>query len=373
MSERNWKYKKVSELTKVINGLWTGKKPPFINIAVIRNTNFTKDCALNLSNVAYIDVEERHFATRKLLKGDIIIEKSGGSEKQPVGRPILFDIEEGNYSFSNFTFVLRIIDQNVISPSFLQKALYSMYRKGVTCNMQSKTTGLHNLDLKAYNNILIPIPTIQEQTSIVSELDSIIETIFMLQQQLKDLDTLSISLYYHMFGEEVAIENKWGKCCVGDIYKFQYGKGNNIPEDKGDYPCYGSNGIVGHHTTYNNEDAPIIGHIGAYAGIVNWGYGKHYVTYNGVMCNLKDKRFNPTYGYFLLKSQNYLNMAKRGGAQPFVSYDLLEYPKVYIPPFSLQNIFAEIITKIEESKFSINKQIKELQILYSSRMQYWFD
>jgi type I restriction enzyme S subunit len=34
---------------------------------------------------------------------------------------------------------------------------------------------------------------------------------------------------------------------------------------------YGSNGIVGTHNEYNSEDSPVIGHIGAYAGIVNWG------------------------------------------------------------------------------------------------------
>ena len=221
--------------------------------------------------------------------------------------------------------------------------------------------------------IPVPIPSTETQNFIVSELDALNDSITMLHQQVKDLDALAQSLFYDMFGEDKAVENKWEKCCVGDIYKFQYGKGNNIPEDKGDYPCYGSNGIVGHHTEYNSENAPIIGHIGAYAGIVNWGYGKHYVTYNGVICNLKDKRFNPIYGFFLLKSQDYLNMAKRGGAQPFVSYDLLENPKVFIPPVSLQNDFSNIIIKLEESKSFINKQVNELQTLLASRMQYWFD
>jgi type I restriction enzyme S subunit len=67
---------------------------------------------------------------------------------------------------------------------------------------------------------------------------------------------------------------------LGEIYKFQYGKGNTIPTLGGDYPVYGSNGIVGTHNEFNSEDSPVIGHIGAYAGIVNWGKGKHFVTYN---------------------------------------------------------------------------------------------
>ena len=90
--KQGWEIKRLGDVCNVLNGLWIGKKEPFINICVIRNTNFTKDCKLNLDNVAYIDAEAKQFASRKLLVGDIIVEKSGGSEKQPVGRVVLFDI-----------------------------------------------------------------------------------------------------------------------------------------------------------------------------------------------------------------------------------------------------------------------------------------
>ena len=105
-----WEIKKLGDICDVLNGLWTGKKEPFINICVIRNTNFTKDCKLNLDDAAYIDVEVKQFSTRKLQVGDIIIEKSGGSEKQPVGRVVLFDIQDGDYSFSNFTSTIEIVN-----------------------------------------------------------------------------------------------------------------------------------------------------------------------------------------------------------------------------------------------------------------------
>ena len=70
-----------------LGGLWTGKNPPFKLVKVIRNTNFTMQGELNLDNVAEIQVEENAFVKRKLQKGDIIIEKSGGSQTQAVGRP----------------------------------------------------------------------------------------------------------------------------------------------------------------------------------------------------------------------------------------------------------------------------------------------
>ena len=218
-----------------------------------------------------------------------------------------------------------------------------------------------------------PVPPFSEQQRIVSELDLLSSIIEKKKAQLKEYDQLAQSIFYDMFGEEKAIKCNWEKCRVGDIYRFQYGKGNNIPEDKGDYPCYGSNGVVGHHITFNSEDAPIIGHIGAYAGIVNWGKGKHYVTYNGVICKLIDDCNNPVYGYYMLKSQDYLTMAKRGGAQPFVSYDLLEEPTTYIPPLSLQQSFAEKIEAIEKQKELIMQSLTEMESLYNSRIDFWFN
>ena len=90
------------------NGLWKGKKPPFITSLVIRNTNFTKSGKIDYSDVAILDVEQRQFEQRKLVKGDIIIERSGGGPKQPVGRVAFFENEEGNYSYSNFTSRIRV-------------------------------------------------------------------------------------------------------------------------------------------------------------------------------------------------------------------------------------------------------------------------
>ena len=196
----------------------------------------------------------------------------------------------------------------------------------------------------------VPIPPIAEQEKIVAELDCLSGIIEKKKQQLKEYDALAQSIFYEMFGEDEGKNNGWTTCQVGDVYKFQYGKGNKIPENKGEYPCYGSNGQVGFHVEYNAEDSPIIGHIGAYAGIVIWASGKHYVTYNGVICNLINKDFDPIYAYHMLKSQNYMEKARGGAAQPFVSYDVLREPIIYVPPLALQQEFA---SKIEATALAL--------------------
>src|SRR6266566_3002884 len=93
-----------AESFQLLNGLWKGKRPPFASAAVIRNTNFADQGSLDLSDVAVLDVEERQLAERRLIPGDVIIERSGGGPKQPVGRVCYFDVSNAHpYSFSNFT------------------------------------------------------------------------------------------------------------------------------------------------------------------------------------------------------------------------------------------------------------------------------
>ena len=133
---------------------------------------------------------------------------------------------------------------------------------------------------------------------------------------------------------------------IGDIYDFQYGTGNNIPTNGGEYPVYGGNGIAGYHYEYNSEDAPVIGHIGAYAGLVQWAKGKHFVTYNGVICKHKNKKVNQRFAYYLLLTQDFLSTQK--GAQPFVSYSSLKAPVVKIPPLEEQQRIVDILDRFDK-------------------------
>lgn len=110
----NWQTKKLGETCDFLSGLWKGKQPPYIKVGIIRNTNFTKDGKLDDTKIAYLDVEKKQFENRKLLYGDIILEKSGGGPKQPVGRVVIFDKKEGDFSFSNFTSAIRIKNKQAL-------------------------------------------------------------------------------------------------------------------------------------------------------------------------------------------------------------------------------------------------------------------
>ena len=393
-----WTYKKLGEICDVINGLWTGEKEPFVNVAVIRNTNFSKDCKLKLDDVAYIDVEAKQFASRKLQCGDIIIEKSGGSEKQPVGRPVLFDIAEGDYSFSNFTSTLRIKEGERINPKFLHICLYSYYLQGVTLKMQSKTTGLHNLDMKAFLRLQIPQLPLETQSRIVSELDLLQSIIDKQKAQLKELDNLAQAVFYDMFGDPVENDKGWEvkklEEIVSDECPISYGivqPGDGVengipvvrPVDMTHTFVY-RQGLK--HTTKEISNSykrtilkwnEILLCVRGTTGLVSLATDelKGCNVNRGVTpieCNAQNDRWFVYFQFLTNAIQLHIAEYTKGIALKQINMkDVREIPFI-VPPLSLQQSFAAKIESIEKQKAAITQSIAETQRLFDYTMDKYF-
>ena len=170
---KGWAIITIESVCENINGLWKGKKEPLVNVGVIRNANFTKDFKLDYSKIEYIDVEQSAFRRRHLKNGDLIVEKSGGSDNHPVGRAILYEGEDAVFSFSNFTMILRIKEGEVLTSRYLFYFLLAEYQKGSMSSMQTQTTGLHNLILEKYLSMSIPLPPFSEQLRITAKIDEV--------------------------------------------------------------------------------------------------------------------------------------------------------------------------------------------------------
>ncbi|WP_368113265.1 restriction endonuclease subunit S [Bacteroides sp. RTP21281st1_E4_RTP21281_210402] len=179
-----WTIATLKDLCENINGLWKGKKEPFVNVGVIRNANFTKDFKLDYTNIEFIDVEQRTFAKRHLINGDLIVEKSGGSDNNPVGRTILYEGESGVFSFSNFTMVLRIRYNDTVLSKYLYYYILAKYQTGAMRLMQTQTTGLHNLILDKFLLMPICLPPLYEQKRIIDRIETIFTTLDAIMESL---------------------------------------------------------------------------------------------------------------------------------------------------------------------------------------------
>ena len=235
-----------TELFGFANGLWKGKKPPYITVKVLRNTNFNNDGTLDLSNVAELDVELNQFEKRKLIPGDIILERSGGGPFQPVGRVVYFNIEEGLYSFSNFTSRIRVENPTKIKPKFLLYSLLNFYNNGGTYELQQKTTGIRNLSFSEYIKISIPIPPLPEQKKIAAVLFRIQQAVETQEKILSSLQELKKSTMEYLFthgtkGEKTKqteigeIPESWDIDSIGNLFDIQQGKSLSAKNQTGKY------------------------------------------------------------------------------------------------------------------------------------------
>lgn len=104
-----------------------------------------------------------------LARGDLLLEKSGGGEHQPVGKVVLFD-EDGLCVPSNFTARLRPTAQVV--PKWLCYAFEACYAAGINRRYIKQSTGLQNLDWNSYAGERIATPSRKRQQEIVRFLDT---------------------------------------------------------------------------------------------------------------------------------------------------------------------------------------------------------
>lgn len=157
---------------------------------------------------------------------------------------------------------------------------------------------------------------------------------------------------------------------MSEIYMFQYGKGNTNPDNGGKYPVYGSNGIIGYYDRFNSEDSPVVGHIGANCGSVVFGHGKHYVTYNGVICKIKPEN-DKWFGYYSLVVSD-LKSRFLGSAQPFISYHVLDRLLIYKPDYETQRKIGRILNNYDRLLESNNRSIKILENIAEDIYRDWF-
>ena len=152
-----------------INGIWGDEPDGKSDVICIRVADF--DRVRNRVRdgdytVRYIPVPQRN--GRLLQSGDLLIEKSGGGDQQPVGAVVLFEYE---FDAVSSNFVARMPVRRGMNPNFLcylHAALYSIRLN--TCSIK-QNTGIQNLDSSAYLDEKIALPPREDQDAIADFLD----------------------------------------------------------------------------------------------------------------------------------------------------------------------------------------------------------
>lgn len=192
-----------------IPGEWGSEPIGVGNALVLRAADFTKDCKLRSDIGAPRNIPIDKLSVRSLKNGDLLIEKSGGSPDQPVGRVALFDRESEHvtYSYSNFLQLLRTVDW--INPRFAHYLMLFCYQQGLVFKYQQQTTGIINLKLEDYlkEKVTIPIsPDVRDKISNV--LYIIDQTIEKTEALIEKYQQIKAGLMHDLFTRGVSAEGK---------------------------------------------------------------------------------------------------------------------------------------------------------------------
>jgi len=141
---------------------------------------------------------------------------------------------------------------------------------------------------------------------------------------------------------------------LGELVEFRNGKLISFRNERGNFPIFGGNGIVGFTDNYNSEDETlVVGRVGAYCGNVFYSKQKCWVTDNAIIGKVQNDN-SPKYLYYLL-SQLGLNNFRGGSSQPLLNQGTLNGIDVEVPSSITQTRIASILSSLDD-KIELNRR-----------------
>ncbi len=379
-----WEIKKLGEVATYVNGYafkpedWVDKGIPIIRIQNLNNPNAPYNCC-------NIEIPSKYIVER----GDILISWSAS-----------LGVYEWMYErgYLNQHIFKVVFDKGNINKYYLKYAVTAKLK-----DMQKQLHGatMKHIVKKDFDNTLIPVPPLSEQERIVEELDCLSGVIEKKKQQLKELDALAQSIFYEMFGNPVENDRGWDVKKLGDCF-YYIKNGANIKQERGakGIPItrietlsggvfnrnrlgYADIQSVEKYSAYVLESGDLLlSHINSktYIGriVVYNKIGDEVIIHGMNLLRLKPyiEIIHPLYMQFYSFTDSFkmqiANRRKDAVNQSSISITDLKTICIVIPPLSLQQQFAEKIEKIEKQKELIRKSIEEVEMLFNSRMDYYF-
>lgn len=382
--------------SELINGEWGSEAQEVLaGVSVLRTTNFTNEGKIDYSEVVKRVIDPFKVQKKKLRPGDIILEKSGGSDHQPVGRVVFFN-DPGEYLCNNFTMVLRV-NQKTFSPRYIFYYMYGLHQKGITQKFQNKTTGIRNLQVKAYLELpfRFAIPTITEQKRIAGILDKVQSLIALQKQQLEKLDLLIKSKFIDMFGDPITNPKNWPIRRMGDVFKITSGGTPSTQEDSywsgGTISWIGSNlcqnvilnkndGQFITENGLNNSSAKILPVGTVLIALVGATIGKTALLNFSTTTNQnvaavwvsKNKSYDSLFIFYFIQGLYDLFMRIGSGKFKMANLQFINNLPIFNVSVSLQTQFANFVKSVEQQKEVFTTRLSHLETLYKSLMQEYF-
>lgn len=392
--KQDWKYTKLSDVCHITSGytpksneLLTNGDIPYYKVADM-NT---------IGNEVYLDYTQLYKNTpcKTFAKGSIVFPKNGAAiatnKKRVLKHESIVDLNTAAATFTNEV-------NNIFGYYWFKNIDFKNFTRG---------GALPTLDIKTLKESTFPLPSLEEQTYIVSELNRINRLIEIKKSQLNDFEILSQSLFSEMFGDPVANNKGWEvkklkdiSCliCNGNTPKggsevyvdtgFLFLRSQNVWKNRielGDVAYIDEathkslkksslkhNDLLITKTGRINTENSSLGRTALFVGEDNSANINGHV----YLVRLKDGMVHK-YVLYILISNSYRELIRKtcvGGIDKRqLNKDHIEDFPIIFPPIELQKKYVERVELIEKQKEQVSSTIKDLETLLASRMQYWFD
>jgi type I restriction enzyme S subunit len=387
--KQNWTYKKLGEVGTVIGG-----STPKTDVAEFWNGDFAWITPAELDGSKYIHSTVRTITKEAIEKTNLTLLPVGTvllSSRAPIGKVCITTIP----MYCNQGF------KNIVCSDKLNNEFLYWWLKGKNDYLNSLGVGatFKEISKRIVEQIIIPVPPIETQSRIVSELNLLQSIIDKQQAQLKELDKLAQAVFYDMFGDPVENEKGWEVIEMGEL--FEIGSSKRVFEaqwTESGVPFYRAREIV---KLSKNEpiDSPIFISEELYQeyskkyGVPSAGdmmvtaVGTLGVTYivkasdkfyfkDGNTLWFKSKGLCETRFIRDEYSTDYVIRQIQGNANAAVvgTYTIMnaKKTKVVVPPISLQKKYVAIVESIEKQKAAIRQSIAETQKLFDYTMDKYF-
>lgn len=255
---------------------------------------------------------------------------------------------------------------------------------------------------KDFENVLIPYPSLKDQRKVAHVLDKLKESINKKMDELKKLDELIKARFVEMFGDPNISEKNQKKVSMTDVCQIIDGdRGKNYPHANDFYNdgyCLFLNaknvttsGFDFSNKMYiskekdealkkgklNRGDLVLttrgtIGNLAFYSS--NIPFYNIRINSGMVILRLNHDKIEERFfiEHFKLQLLRIKQKVASGTAQPQLPISTMNKIKIFLPPLSLQNEFANFVQQVDKSKVAVQKSLDETQKLFDSLMQEYF-
>ena len=381
-----WEYKKLGDVCQVVTG-----STPKTNISEYWDGNYPWVTPAELKGDVYISDTARHITEEAIAHTNLTLLPIGTvllSSRAPIGKVAITTIEMYcNQGFKNL----------ICSEKINNRYLYWFLKcKTEFLNSLGRGATFKEISKKIVADIEINVPDLEQQLSVVKDIEKVSEVIQFRKRELQKLDDLVKARFIELFGDPLSNDKGWQKALITEVCHAIFGGGTpskSHPEYfTGSIPWVSPKdmkfSVISDSIDHITEEA--IAHsttnlvpANSVLMVIRSGILKHTlpVAINSVPVTINQdmKAFVPNEAikvaflmHYFKAIENDVLSGVRGVTADNIDFKTFQKRTIIVPPLELQEQFAAFVEQTDKSKVVVQAALDKAQLLFDSLMQKYF-